>query len=312
MVAQQLKRVAPDWAKEASRPAFRRFGLATASTRPLPDFLIIGTKRGGTTSLFKYLNRHPNVLPMWPGVENAKKTFYFDDNWDRGERWYRSHFATRGQRDSVLQATGAPAVTGEAAPYYMFHPLVLDRVQQTIPNVRCIVLLRNPVDRIWSHFHERSQHTETLSFAEALAAEDARLAGEAERIRSQPGYRSDRHDYCSYKARGRYLEHLEPWLNAFGPDQLLVVRSEDMYRDPQATVVNVQRFLGVPVQPPETPHRFNYVPARTMDEDLRAELADYYAPHVSALEERLGRRFNWDLLHGGLLGDELTTDAAAG
>lgn len=299
--AQRMKTVTPDWVKEASRPAFRAFGRLTHHYRQLPQFLIIGTKRGGTTSMFKYLQRHPNVLPMWPGVENAKKTHFFDQNIHRGTAWYRSHFPSDLQRRRVEQATGARTVTGEAAPYYMFHPLVLDRVAATIPDVKVIVLLRNPVDRIWSHYHERvDNHTETLPFLEALEAEAGRLAGEAERTVDEPGYYSERHDFCSYLARGRYLEHLGPWLERFYPEQLHVVRSEDLYTEPQKTLVEAHRFLGLPEVPPATPHRFNYVPAKGLDPELRAWLADYYEPHVEQLEERLGRSFNWDLRNGRL------------
>lgn len=297
--AQWMKKVAPDWAKETSRPVFRAFGRLTYQSRQLPQFLIIGTKRGGTTSMFKYLQRHPNVLPMWPGVENAKKTHFFDQNFHRGTAWYRSHFPTDLQRRRVERETGARTVTGEAAPYYMFHPLVLDRVAETIPDVKVIVLLRNPVDRIWSHYHERvDNHAETLPFLEALEAEEARLAGEAERTLAEPGYYSERHDFCSYFARGRYLEHLGPWLDRLYPEQLHVVRSEDLYTEPQKTLVEAHRFLEIPEVPPATPHRFNYVAAKGMDPEVRAWLAEYYQPHVEQLEERLGRSFNWDLRNG--------------
>jgi hypothetical protein len=295
-----LKNVTPHWAKEMSRPGFRAVGRVTVSQRAFPDFLIIGTKRGGTTSLFKYLQRHPSILPMWPGVENAKKTHFFDQFYDRGPLWYRSHFPTDLQRRRVAEATGAWPLTGEAAPYYMFHPLVLKRVVETIPQVKVLVLLRNPVDRIWSHYHERvDAGTEQLAFREALDAEAERMEGEAERIIREPGYYSARHDFSSYLSRGRYLEHLEPWLDRLYPNQLHVVRSEDLYRQPQVVLPEVHRFLGLPEVPPETPHRFNYVPASKIDASTRTWLADYYAPHVEAIEKRLDRRFHWDLEGGG-------------
>lgn len=291
--AETLKHVAPGWAKEMSRPLFRSVGLVTAPSRQLPDFLIIGTKRGGTTTFFKYLQRHPSVIPMWPGVENAKKTHFFDQNWHRGTSWYRAHFPTDSQRRRVERKHGASA-TGEAAPYYMFHPLVLDRVRESLPRAKIFVLLRNPVDRIWSHYHERvNAGTEHLSFMDALAAEEERLRGEAERISREPRYYSERHDFSSYLARGRYLEHLEPWLDAFYPHQLQVIRSEDLYTDPSATMTTAHRFLGLPEMPPPTSHRFNYIPASKIDEATRTWLADYYRPHVAALETRLGRSFGW-------------------
>lgn len=297
-----LKRVTPDWAKELSRPGFRAFGRVTVDLRALPDFLIIGTKRGGTTSMLKYLQRHPDVLPMWPGVENAKKTHFFDQNYARGPRWYRSHFPTDLQRRRVRRTTGVWPVTGEAAPYYMFHPLVLGRVAKTLPNVRVIVLLRNPVDRIWSHYHERvNAGTEQLGFREALEAEEDRMRGEAERIIAEPGYYSERHDFSSYLSRGRYLDHLEPWLDQYYPAQLHVVRSEDLYRTPETVLPAVHRFLGLPEIAPPTPHRFNYVPASKMAPEDRDWLAAYYEPHVEMLEKRLDRSFCWDLRSGGTL-----------
>jgi Sulfotransferase domain len=299
-----LKRVAPDNLKELSRPGFRAWGRATAGMRAFPDFLVIGTKRGGTTSMIKYLRRHPSILPMWPGVENAKKTFYFDENYHRGDAWYRSHFPSELQRRRVEKRTGVRPLTGEAAPYYMFHPLVLDRVVETVPQAKIIVLLRNPVDRIWSHYNERVDNgTEPLDFRAALDAEEGRLRGEAERIVAEGDYYSEKHDFCSYLARGRYLEHLEPWLDRFYPEQLHVVRSEDLYRRPQEVLPQVHRFLGLPEVPPPTKHRFNYVPAATVDPDTRAWLAEYYEPHVAALEKKLDRSFQWDLLGGGTLDD---------
>lgn len=294
-VARALKATAPEWAKDASRPFFRAYGRATCRQRPLPDYLLIGTKRGGSTSMFKYLNRHPNVLPMWPGVENAKKTYFFDRYYDRGTDWYRAHFPTRRQRELVEERTGAPAITGEAAVNYMFNPVVLPRVRQTLPGVKVIVLLRNPVDRVWSHYHERvNAGIEPLSFREALDAEDERLAGEVERMTVDSGYYSENFDNYSYRARGRYLEHLEPWLDAFYPHQLLIVRSEDLYTQPHEVLEQTHRFLGLP-DVPLTAHRYNQLPANTLDPDLRAELGDYYRPHVQALEESLDRSLGWTL-----------------
>lgn len=289
------KRVAPTWMKEASRPAFRSIGRMTWRLRPLPDYLIIGTKRGGTQSMFQYLQRHPNVLPMWPGVENAKKTHFFDRNHHRGEPWYRAHFPTRRQRRRTAGTTGPRALSGEAAPYYMFHPLVAGRVAEMLPDVKIIVLLRNPVRRAWSHYHERVHNgVEPLSFREALEAEPHRLAGEVERILADPRYYSRSHDFYSYLARGRYLEHLRPWYEHFDPAQIHVIRSEDLYADPGSTLVAAHRFLDIPAHPP-APHRFNYVPAAHMDPETEAWLRDYYRPHVEALQAFLGHDFGWDL-----------------
>ncbi len=295
-VTTRLKTVVPEPAKTLARQGFRTYGTWTSVRRPLPDYLIIGTKRGGTTSMWDHVARHPNVLPMFPEVENVKSPHYFDMNWHLGESWYRSHFPHQRARDAVAERTGGPVLAGEASPYYMFHPLARDRIKQTRPDMKLIVLLRNPVERAYSHYNERRRAgTEDLGFREALQAESDRLSGEEDKIREVPAYYSTRHDFCSYLARGRYLEQLEPWLADFGPDRLLVVRSEDLYESPNKLLAGVFEFLGLPPYELQNPEHRNNLPAAPMPSSDRHWLADYYQDSVAALEARLGRSFDWNL-----------------
>jgi hypothetical protein len=288
-----LKNAAPRSAREGARDLLARYGERTSDRRPLPDFLIIGTKRGGTTSLWRYLIQHPLVPRLFPAW-NTKTSHYFEENWGRGEAWYRSHFPTERQRAALRRRHGAAPKAGEAAPLYMFHPLVAGRVRDLMPQARIVVLLRDPVERAFSHWKERrTEGTETLGFAEALAAEDERTAGERERLIAEPGYFSEAYDWYSYRARGRYLEHLEPWLSAFDRSQLLVVPSETLYRTPAPTYGRILEFIGLP--PYELPAYdvFNDRPSRGMDDGVRAELSAYYRPYNAALSERLGMAFDW-------------------
>jgi hypothetical protein len=233
---------------------------------------------------------------MWPSAENAKKTWFFDDHYSRGELWYRSHFPTRQQRDEVALRHGAPVLTGEAAPYYMFHPCVPARVAATIPDVRLIVVLRNPIDRAWSHWKERrASGAEPLDFAEALAQEDTRIAGEEGRLLAEPNYISTAYDQFSYRSRGRYLEQLERWWGVFPREQVFIMRSEDMYANPNSALAELHEFLGLPFVPVTAPHRFNYLPGAPLSPEIRSELAAYYRPHVAALEAALSRKMRWDL-----------------
>lgn len=292
-VKDRLKRAAPQRAREHLRELLVKYGEHTSDQRPLPDFLVIGTKRGGTTSLWRYLIQHPLVPRLFPAW-NTKTSHYFEDNWSRGEAWYRSHFPTVRQRAALERRHGGPSKVGEAAPLYMFHPLAAGRVAELMPRARMIVLLRDPVQRAYSHWKERrTEGREPLDFAAALAAEESRTAGERERLIADPGYVSEVFDWYSYRARGRYLEHLEPWLTRFDRSQLLFVASETLYREPAATYGRILNFIGLP--PHELPAYdvFNDRPSKGMDETIRAELADYYKPHNAALEERLGMTFNW-------------------
>ncbi|MGA5305003.1 sulfotransferase domain-containing protein [Nucisporomicrobium flavum] len=292
-VLDRLKNAAPQGARDGLRSALVRYGERTSARRPLPDFLIVGTKRGGTTSLWRYLVQHPLVPRLFPAW-NTKTSHYFEENWSRGEAWYRSHFPTERQRAALERRYGAPPKVGEAAPLYMFHPLVAGRVADLMPQARIIVLLRDPVERAYSHWKERrGEGVEPLGFAEALAAEPERTAGERERLIAEPDSFSEAFDWYSYRARGRYLEHLEPWLARFPREQMLFLPSETLYRDPAGTYARTLDFIGLPRHDLESYDVFNDRPSKGMDPAVRAELTAYYRPFNAALAERLGLSLAW-------------------
>jgi len=289
----RIKRVVPASVAGSVRRHLVEYGVRTSARRPLPDFLIIGTKRGGTTSLWNYLIRHPLVPRLFPAW-NTKATHYFEEHWGRGEAWYRSHFPTKRQRAVLEWRHGGPTRVGEAAPLYMFHPLAAQRVHALMPEVRLIVLLRDPVQRAYSHWKERrGEGVEPLDFRTALEREPERTRGERERMLADPTYFSQAYDWYSYRARGRYLEHLTPWLDRFDRGQFLFLRSEDLYRDPAATYHRTLEFLGLPPYDPGEFRVYNGRPSAPMDPDLRAELTEYFHPHNLALQECLGMRFDW-------------------
>lgn len=292
----RFKSALPEPVKAGLRGATRGVGLMTWSLRTRPDFLIIGTKRGGTTSLWFALAEHPDVAPLFPAAQELKSAHYFDIHYDRGPRWYRSFFATEGQLRAWQRRTGRRVVTGEASPYYMFHPLAALRIARDLPEVKLIVSLRDPVERLWSHYNERlAGHTETLGIAAALDAEEARLAGESERIVAEdPNYYSVHHDLSSYLARGRYLEQLAPFLERFGPDQLLILRAEDFYRDSRQELAKVADYLGISAfRSDRRPAHYNRLPRSELPDEIRCRLVEYYRPHVEQLQTALGRDFVW-------------------
>lgn len=291
-----VKRGTPRSLKRAARSALRHYAVRTAGRRVLPDFLVIGVKRGGTTSVWNWLIRHPHVAPMFPAVQQIKSPHYFDLHYDRGLDWYRSHFPAQATLDRIRERTGRRPITGEASPYYVFHPLAVERVRASVPDAKLIVTLRHPVDRAYSNYWERrGSDAEPLpTFEQAIDAEDDRLAGEEERIRADPGYHSVHHDWHSYLARGRYLEHLWPWLRHFPREQLLVVLFDELRRRPRATYRRIQEFLGLPVVAlPRLPHH-NKLPVPPMQPATRARLVAYYRPWNAALRAELGLDLDWD------------------
>jgi hypothetical protein len=273
----------------------RKWGVLTSERRILPDFLIIGTKRGGTTSMYNVVAQHPNVLPLFPAAQGLKGVHFFDQHYDHGIAWYRSHFSTRGQRERARREIGDRAITGEGSPYSLFHPLAAERIARDLPDVRLIVQLRDPVDRAYSHYKERVRHdAEPLSFPEAIEAEPERLRGEEERIIAEaPRYNSFAHENWSYTAHGLYAEQLERWMHLIPRERFLVLRSEDIYQDFAREYAKVVAFLGLPAwTPPDFP-MLNYHPSADMDPDARTRLQQHFAPHNARLAELLGRDLRW-------------------
>ncbi|MDG4767503.1 sulfotransferase domain-containing protein [Solwaraspora sp. WMMD406] len=292
-IRDRLKQVVPVRVTDRVRQSLVHYGVRTSDQRPLPDFLIIGTKRGGTTSLWNYLVQHPLVPRLFPAW-NTKATHYFEEHWSRGEAWYRSHFPTQRQRDALAVRHGGPVRAGEAAPLYMFHPLAPGRVHDLMPSVRLIVLLRDPVERAYSHWKERrTEGKEPLSFPEALAREEERTAGERDRLIADPDFFSEPYDWYTYRARGRYVDHLRPWLERFDRSQFLFLTSEEFYRDTRSAYRRTLGFLDLPEYDLPSFSVYNDRRSAPMDGDLRAELTDYFRPHSEALRDQLGLRLDW-------------------
>jgi Sulfotransferase domain len=271
----------PDPARAVVRNAVWAYGRLTAPARPLPDFLILGAQKAGTTALYAYLRSHPAITgPSW------KEVSYFDRHYARGEGWYRGNFPNRLRAREKL--------VGEASPSYLFHPLAPERVRALVPDARLVVLVRNPIDRALSHYHhEVALGREQLSFEQALDAEEERLRGEEERLLADPSYFSREWWSHTYKARGRYAEQLERWLAVFPREQLLVVPSEELLAKPEAAHARVLDFLRA------RPHRLDSYPRvferryEPMAPQTRARLTAGFEQPNRRLYELLGRDLGW-------------------
>jgi Sulfotransferase family len=185
-------------------------------------------------------------------------------------------------------------VVGEASPSYLFHPLAAERVARMLPNARLIALLRNPVDRAFSHYqHEVALGREQLSFEDALAREDERMRGELERMLRDPAYFSHPWWNYTYAARGRYAEQLERWFAAFPREQLLVLLTDDLAADTAGTYRQVLEFLGVDPRGLDSYPRIFEREYGEMDPATRARLEEDFAEPNRRLSELLGRELPW-------------------
>lgn len=263
--------------------------VLTAPFRLLPDYIIIGARCCGTTSLYTYISAHPDAA-----AAAKKELHFFDDHFDRGLTHYRAHFPLKYRRWAQA-LRGRKLVTGEASPFYLYHPLVPERIKKALPAVRMIVLLRNPIDRAFSHYQQSRRHgKESLGFAAALAAEEERTRELSERLATDEHFTSWPLKDYSYRSRGLYAEQLERWFRVFPREQFLVLRSEDLFENPGQVMSHVFSFLGLS---PLT--RRNYTAmhegkySEEIEPEVRRQLRDYYAPHDHRLTELLGRHFTW-------------------
>lgn len=245
-------------------------------THHQPDFIIIGGQKCGTTSLYNYLIQHPEIV-----AAATKEVHFFDLQFDKGVEWYEAQFPENG-------------ITGEASPYYIFHPLVPQRIHQLYPNVKLIALLRDPVARTISHyFHEVRLGFEELSLESAIASETTRLQGETEKILADSTYYSFNHQHYTYRSRSLYLDQLKHWQKYFPSEQLLILESEEFYKNPATTVNQVFEFLQLPPYQLAQYSIYNMGDYPQVSETILHQLADSFQPHNQQLAAYLGREFTW-------------------
>jgi len=180
----------------------------------LPDFLIIGTKKGGTTSLHYYLSRHPDLFMSSP----KELMFFSSRNWHRGRQWYERFFPDNGKK------------CGESTPDYTWYPTepeVPKRIHSLIPHCKLIYIIRDPVERMVSnHAHRFGKWREVRSFAEVI----------------------DTPEYECYSDAGRYYFQIEQYLEYFPSSAIHVMTLEDLADDPRREVDRVCEFLDVDAQ----------------------------------------------------------------
>src|SRR5437660_4703703 len=229
-----------DTAKQWYRSSRLFYRMSTSQARLLPDFIIIGTQRGGTTSLYYYLTEHPGIARAL-----MKEVHFFDDNFTEGLNWYRAQFPSSLQKYYAERIRKEHFITGESSPYYLFYPHAPKRISELVPQAKLIVLLRNPVDRAYSHHWLGTlEGKETLPFEEAIQREEERMAGEHEKILADEHYESFNHRFFSYLARGIYVDQLQHWMNFYPKEQFLILKSEDLYKDTAAVVQQALEFIA--------------------------------------------------------------------
>ena len=255
-----------------------RFIAAYAGRIRPPDFVIFGTERGGTTSLYNYLlTENSRVMSAL-----RKEIHFFDQNYNKGWTWYLSHFPVR--KDDIL--------SGEASPHYYFFPEAAQRVAQALPDAKLIILLRNPIDRAYSHYqHEVSMGYEKLSFKDAVGREFTIQNGvwKPNNLRADGAFK---YVHFSYLSKGLYVKHLAAWLEAIPRERFLILKSECLFNDPGKAFSETLHFLGLPPASGSTFRKYNEGQYEPMEPEMRSRLRAFYQPYNNQLSEFLRMDFS--------------------
>jgi len=212
-----------------------------------------------------------------------------------GENWYRVHFPTRKYMEELSTRLGYPARTGEATPSMNINAYAIN-AHALVPHAKLIVILRNPVDRAYSHYqHQRRKiPREPLSFWDALQAETARTSQDLVKNQCEPdavGQQLRRFGYCH---KGKYIEQIEHWLQYYPREQIQIINFEQLAGDPQTVCNQSFRFVGLPPcqlahYAPKNPGRYR----QPMEDRCRNYLTDFFRPYNRRLFEFLGEDWGW-------------------
>ena len=240
---------------------------------PRIDFIIAGTQKGGTTALDDYLRTHQSIC-----MANKKEVHFFDE-----DRYFEKKSPNYSKYHKYFNPNDYSQVIGEATPIYMYWNKAIERIHLYNPQIKLIIILRNPIDRAFSHWNmEREKGRESRTFLKAILDEDSKI--------NSPNYSQNK--ILSYLDRGYYSQQIKNIYNYFNKNQLLILRSEDLRENPDNTLMNIAGFLSIPPFEPVYRKEVNSrsYPYKMSNEELTF-LKNFYQEEFSSLENILG----WDL-----------------
>ena len=246
-----------------------------------PSFIIIGPMKTATSALYKYINQHPQVLPC---IEKEVHFFSNNNKYPHGKDWYIAHFP--------LIPEGENFITGEASPGYIVNN-VQKRVFDMFPQIKPIALIRDPVDRAFSHYQHNVKHGfERRSFKDAINSELEVLKSVENPAEAAKKWRWGRHP--GYLLIGFYYYFLKQWLDIFPKEQFLIVNNQDLLINPSATMKQVFKFLGLPEHLEAEYPKYYAGSYRPIEQEMRETLSNVFRPHNQKLEEYLNLDLKWN------------------
>ena len=265
----------------------RHFYYLTSSFRVSPNFFVIGGVRCGTTSLYHYLGQH-NCIKQAAYDELG----YFDDNFHLGLNWYRSLFPTKFMQKKI-ESEYKKFLTYDVTPFYIYNPLVVDRIFKFSPNAKIIAVLRNPIDRAYSNYNAKMQDEgDTKTTFEEIINPEIEIIEKNKKNMDDHAFLVDTF-YELLLARGFYAKQLEYWFKKFPRKSILLISSENFANKTTETLSRIFDFLEIPNQEITDLTKQNTIAYPKMNNSTRDFLVDYFKPYNEKLFELLGERFDW-------------------
>ncbi|NIQ15213.1 MAG: sulfotransferase [Candidatus Dadabacteria bacterium] len=263
----------------------------TGGLHLLPDFYILGAAKSGTSSLYEYLIQHPSIHSAF-----TKEPRFFDKYYFKGLDWYKVQFPTKFQKFFAENLLNKKFMTGESTVRYLDHPFAPERIKKATPNAKFIILLRNPIDRAFSHYTMMEhKNKEDLSFDEAILKESERTREEFVMMEKDANYYSSEYYHHAYLDRGIYYKKIEKWFKVFPKEQFLIIQSEEFFKNPNEVYQQIIKFLGLPDWKLKNysivgPGKYK---KQKISNETRKKLTEFFKPHNERLFELLHKKFDW-------------------
>ena len=252
--------------------------------RVLPDFFVIGVARSGTTSLFHYLNQHPNIVGAL-----YDELGYFDDNYHLGTNWYRSLFPTIFTKKRIQKEHGK-FLSFDVTTRYIEQKSTAANIKELKPDMKIIVILRNPIDRAYSNYN--LVKNPELTFEETIKNEINEIKSVNLELKDESYLVNN--FYEKILPRGFYAKQLEFWHKIFPKEKIFIQTSEEFAKNTHEVLNQIFDFLEIKHVKIKDITKHNVRKFPPMEQKTRDYLLDFFRPYNESLYKLIGKKFDWN------------------
>jgi len=274
-----------------SRMLYSIYCSLSGSFHPLPAFYLLGVQKSGTTALFDYLTQHPCVS------QTIKDIRFFDKYYQKGSNWYRLHFPLNPSKIFSQKTKNKQYVVGDATERYFEYPHAPQRIQSLTPNAKFLIILRNPVERTYSHYNFNViRNKENRTFEDAIDKESKRTKVEYTKMEKDKKFYSDYYFRYAYLDRSIYATKLKRWFQIFPKEQFFIIENNELLNNTAKIYKDVLRFLNLPnLELPKYEKIFAKKYKKPKMEQLtRQQLVEFFQPYNDELYRLLGTKYDWN------------------